>query len=196
MASIALISQFYAPEPCAAANRVGAMARALCDAGHSVRVYTGMPSFPEGVVAAEYRGRDHVVEADGPVTVERVATYAAGASAPGNRILNWLSVAAGIAVRIATVRDRYDLVIVSSPPITLALPALVAAFAHVAPLVVDVRDVFPDVAVKMGAWKADSALVRSPTASSPGAGGLKPWPAPSRSERSTCVLRSLTGVGR
>ena len=47
---------------------------------------------------------------------------------------------------------------VSSPPITLALPALLGAFAHVAPLVVNVRDVFPDVAVKIGAWKADSPV--------------------------------------
>ena len=160
MGSIALVTQFYAPEPCAAANRVGAMARALSAAGHSVHVYTGMPSFPEGVIAPAYRGKRHVVEADGAVTVERVLTYAAGASAPGNRILNWLSVAAGIALRIAAVRERYDLVIVSSPPITLAVPALIASFAHVAPLVVDVRDVFPDVAVKMGAWEADSALAR------------------------------------
>jgi glycosyltransferase involved in cell wall biosynthesis len=156
---IAIVSQFFAPEPCAAANRVGAMAQALAAAGHEVRVYTGMPSFPLGIVQETYRGRFHALEHHGDVTVERVWTYA-GRALPGGRILNWLSVAAGIAVQIAAVRERYDLVIVSSPPITLALPALLGAFAHGAPLVVDVRDVFPDVAVKMGAWKADSMLAR------------------------------------
>jgi glycosyltransferase involved in cell wall biosynthesis len=161
VARIAIVSQFYAPEPCAAANRIVAMAAAFAQAGHEVRVYTAMPSFPEGIVAAPYRGLKHVVEADGAVTVERVWTYAASPALPGNRILNWLSVALGIARRIVAVRERYDAIVVSSPPITLALPALAAAFAHAAPLVVDVRDVFPDVAVKMGAWKAESPVARA-----------------------------------
>jgi glycosyltransferase involved in cell wall biosynthesis len=158
---VALISQFYAPEPVAAANRVGAMARALADAGHEVRVYTGMPSFPDGVVAEAYRGRGHAVEADGPVTVERVWTYASSTALPGNRVFNWLSVALGIARRIAARRERFDLVLVSSPPVSLALPALLAAFAHVAPLVVDVRDVWPEIAVAMGSWKKGSRLARA-----------------------------------
>ncbi len=161
MSRVAIVSQFYAPEPCAAANRIGAMAAAFAEAGHEVRVYTALPSFPDGVVAPPYRGRGHLVEADGPVAVERVWTYAGAPALPGNRILNWLSVALGIARRLVARRARYDLIVVSSPPITLALPALLGAFAHRAPLVVDVRDVFPDVAVKMGAWKPGSPLARA-----------------------------------
>ena len=156
---VAVISQFYPPEPLAAANRISAMARALADAGDEVRVYTGMPSFPDGVIPEAYRGRRHVVESDGRVVVERVWTYASAAS-PLNRILNWLSVAAGIARRIVAVRERFDVIVVSSPPITLALPAFAAATAHGAPLVVDIRDVFPDVAIKIGAWKAGSPVAR------------------------------------
>lgn len=158
MARIAVISQFYPPEPCAAANRVAAMAAAFADAGHEVRVYTGFPSFPDGVIAEPYRGRTHLLEKDGAVTVERVWTHAGAPAMPGNRLLNWLSVALGIAGRIVATRERYELVVVSSPPITLGLPALLGAFAHIAPLVVDIRDVFPDVAIKMGAWRADSPI--------------------------------------
>ena len=161
MRRIAIITQFYPPEPCAAANRVAALARALAADGDAVTVFTGMPSFPDGVVAVSHRGRLTATERDGAVTVERLPTYAGGPAVPGNRILNWLSVAAAIAVRVTAVRERFDLIIVSSPPITLALPALAAATAHVAPLLVDVRDVFPDVAIKMGAWKAGSLLART-----------------------------------
>jgi len=156
---VAILSQFYPPEPLAAANRISAMARAFAEAGDEVRVYTAMPSFPDGVIHAAYRGRRHVVERDGAVTVERVATYASAAS-PGNRILNWLSVAFGIALRVVAVRERFDAIVVSSPPITLALPALAGAAAHRCRLIVDVRDVFPDVAVKIGAWKPDSPVAR------------------------------------
>jgi glycosyltransferase involved in cell wall biosynthesis len=137
------------------------MARAFAAAGHQVRVYTGMPNFPAGVIDEAYRGRAHAVESDGPVVVERVRTWAPGPSVPGSRVAVWGSTALGIARRIVAVRERFDLVVVSSPPITLALPALAAAFAHRAALVVDVRDVFPDVAIKMGAWKAGSPIAKA-----------------------------------
>ncbi|HEV2741203.1 MAG TPA: glycosyltransferase family 4 protein [Candidatus Elarobacter sp.] len=160
MSRIAIVSQFYAPEPCAAANRVAAMARAFAEAGHDVRVYTGMPSFPDGVIAEPYRGVRHVVEHDGAVAVERVWTYASATSLPGNRLMNWLSVALGIAMRLVAARARFDTIVVSSPPITLALPALLGAFAHRAPLVVDVRDVWPEIAVTMGSWQPRSRIAR------------------------------------
>ena len=156
---VAIISQFYPPEPLAAANRIAAMARAFARAGDDVRVYTAMPSFPDGVIPPAYRGRRHVVERDGGVTVERVWTYA-NAATPANRILNWLSVALGISRRIVAVRERYDAIVCVVPPITLALPALAAVPAHRARLFVDVRDVFPDVAIKIGAWKAGSPIAR------------------------------------
>lgn len=160
MSRIALVTQFAFPEPCAAANRVEAMAHALAQAGHDVVVYTGMPSFPDGVIAAGYRGKRHVVERNGAVTVERVATFASSARLPAVRLLNWASVALGITRRILPVRDKFDLVILTSPPVTLAVPALLAAFAHRAPLVVDVRDVWPEIAVAMGAWRRGSAVER------------------------------------
>jgi glycosyltransferase involved in cell wall biosynthesis len=58
-------------------------------------------------------------------------------------------------------RERYDVVIVSSPPITVTVPGLVGAARHRARLVVDVRDVFPDIAIAMGVWKADSFVART-----------------------------------
>ncbi|MBV9438502.1 MAG: glycosyltransferase family 4 protein [Candidatus Eremiobacteraeota bacterium] len=157
---VAVISQFYPPEPLAAANRISAMAHAFAGAGAAVHVYTAMPSFPDGDIPAGYRGRRHVVETDRDVTVERVWTYASAAS-PANRILNWISVALGIARRIVTVAEGYDVVVVSSPPITLALPALAASFAHRATLIVDVRDVFPEVAISLGVWRPGSAVARA-----------------------------------
>lgn len=158
---VALLTQFYPPEPLAAANRLSAMAKAFAAGGDDVHVFTALPSFPDGVIPAEYRGRTRRPErtADG-VSVERVATYAAAAT-PGSRILNWLSVSAGIAARVAAVRERFDVVIVSSPPITLAAAAFAAVTAHRAPLVVDVRDVWPEIALKIGEWRPGSPPARA-----------------------------------
>jgi glycosyltransferase involved in cell wall biosynthesis len=157
---VAVISQFYPPEPCAAANRVAAMTRAFAQGGAAVHVYTGMPSFPDGVIQPPFAKQRHAIQRDGAITIERVWTFAASSSFPANRALNWISVALGIAARIVAVRERYDLVVVSSPPITLALPALLGAFAHVAPLVADIRDVWPEVAIAVGSWRPQSVIAK------------------------------------
>src|ERR1700738_4233454 len=137
------------------------MASALARAGHEVVVYTGMPPFPDGVVAEGYQGKRHVVESDGPVRVERVWTYASATSQPGNRLVNRASVPLGSALRVVAPRERFDAIVVSSPPITLALPALLGAFAHRAPLIVDVRDLWPKSAMAMGSWRAGGRIARA-----------------------------------
>ncbi len=136
------------------------MVRALADAGHDVHVYTAMPSFPDGVIANGYRGQRSMIERAGRITVERVRTFASAAPLPAMRLFNWASVALGAARAIVAVRERFDVVIVTSPPVTLAVPALLGAFAHRAPLVVDVRDVWPEIAVAMGAWRRGSVVER------------------------------------
>lgn len=151
---ILVLSQFYPPEPCAAANRVSALAEALAERGHDVTILTGMPNFPAGRIEPGYAGALFRRERCGAVAVERVWTLVRG------RLATWASVAFGATVR-ALFSARYDAIVVSSPPITLALPALVAKLRHRAPLIVDVRDVFPDVAVEMGEWKRDGLLARS-----------------------------------
>lgn len=156
---IAVISQFYAPEPCAAANRVTALCEALRDAGHEVTVVTAFPTFPSNRLAPGDRGAVFRRERHDGIAVERVWTPVAPV-ARGARALTWAAVAVGATLRLLFTRRRYDVVVVSSPPITLALPALLAAARHRARLVVDVRDVFPEIGVTMGIWSEGSLIVR------------------------------------
>ncbi len=157
---IALLTQFFPPEPAAAANRMAAMSGALARAGNDVRVYTALPSFPDGRIFDGYPSGDGAIERHGPVSVERCRTYVGGLGRRGGRILHWLSVALDMTRRVVLARPGFDLIVVSSPPITLALPALAASFLRRTPLVVDIRDVFPDVAVQMGIWNAGSPVAR------------------------------------
>ncbi len=150
---VMIIAQFYKPESCAAANRVSALAAAFASAGNQVTVLTGMPSFPQGKVARAYRGRFFVAESDGPVNVKRVWTFASPGGRAVERALNWLSVAFGMLLYVILQRQAADLVVVSSPPITLIVPAIAAASRGRARLIADIRDVFPEVAVGMGTWR-------------------------------------------
>ncbi len=49
------ISQYYPPEACAPATRVDCFTREWVRAGAEVRVLTGFPNHPEGILHAEYR---------------------------------------------------------------------------------------------------------------------------------------------
>jgi glycosyltransferase involved in cell wall biosynthesis len=157
---VLVLTHFFPPEPCAAANRVFAMAQALDGAGFEVHIVTGVASFPTGSIRPDDRVVFPETKLLGRIALTRVWTYASTKLSGRNRILNWLSVAVSSSAYVLQPGRRYDLVIVSIPPISLALPAFVALMRHRAQLVVDVRDVFPDVAVKMGYWREGTPVVR------------------------------------
>ncbi len=158
--AILIFSQFYEPEPCAASNRVGSLARSLAKCGHRVTVLTGMPSFPNGAFHPAYAGMRRCENRDGNVRIERRrARLAKGRF--GGRFVYWVSLALTLSWTAIAEMTDVDTVIVSSPPITMAIPALLAAWRHRAKLIVDVRDVFPDMGLRLGLWKERGALVRA-----------------------------------
>ena len=157
---VLVITHFFPPEPCAAANRVAALTRGLDESGFDVHVVAAVASFPTGVIRhgdAVILPRTIVLDR---VTLTRVWTFASQKLSGRARVLNWLSVALSATAFVLSTGRRFDIVIVSLPPISLALPALIASVRYRAKLVVDVRDVFPDVAVKMGYWRRDAPIAR------------------------------------
>lgn len=57
-----------------------------------------------------------------------------------------------VAATVAVAREpRPDVVYATSPPLTMALPAFVASRRHRAPLVFEVRDLWPEAPIQMGA---------------------------------------------
>lgn len=156
---ILFVTHFYPPEPCAAATRVATFVAALADAGHDVTVVTNFPSFPCGRFSERGLPLVRVGESGRVRTVRLFSLLLSGI--PGKRMLHWASAAAAASVYALATREAYDVVIVSSPPLSVALAGLVAAWRHRAKLVVDVRDVFPDIAIAMGAWKRDGFLARA-----------------------------------
>lgn len=156
---IAIVSHFYPPEPCAAATRVASLEAALSAAGHEVTVITNFPSFPQGRYADGSGTQLLRIERAAGRHVVRLRSLLAR-RLPAKRLVHWVSSAVAAGVYLAMTRTAYDVVVVSMPPITLALPALLGAFRHRARLVVDVRDVFPDIAIAMGQWKPDGFAAR------------------------------------
>ena len=155
---VAVVTHFYPPEPGAGALRVRSLVDALAHDGHEVTVVTPFPSFPRGSFAERRRPMVRVEE-KGRVRIVRLFSVLVP-RLPGSRLVHWLSAALSSSVYLLASKERFDVVIISSPPISLALPGLLGAMRHRSRLVVDLRDVFPDLPVAMGAWKANSLAVR------------------------------------
>ncbi len=155
----AIFTHFFPPEACAAATRVQSLADALACAGHDVTVVTGFASFPFGRIPAADRFKPYERVRTGRIQVVRL--FSVLAHVPGSRFVHWTTSSLAATLYAALTRERYDVVIASMPPITLALPALAAARRHHAKLVVDIRDVFPDIAIAMGEWQRGGLLARA-----------------------------------
>lgn len=154
----AVLTHFFPPEACAAATRVESLADSLNDAGNDVTVIAPFASFPTGRLRPEDRFKVFERKRDGRRATVRLLSLVA--RVPGARLLHWIGSSFASTLYVIFTRERFDVIVTSTPPITLAMPALAAAWRHRAKLVVDVRDVYPDIAIAMGEWRRDGLLAR------------------------------------
>lgn len=157
---ILFLSQYFPPEPGAPAARVSELARCWVRAGHEVTVLTAMPNHPSGVVPAEYRGRALARESYDGVDVVRTWIYAAANAGRVRRSMAYASYAASAAAWGQLHTCKPDVVIATSPQLLCACAGRVAAAAHGAPFVFEVRDLWPESIVAVGALPAGHPVVR------------------------------------
>ena len=145
---ILYLHQFFITRAGAGGTRSYEFARRFVTGGHSVRMVTA--------------GRERRA-VDGIDVVGVRGGYADYVSATAvsypRRMLAFARFAVG--ATLAALRGpRPDVVYATSPPLTIALPALAAAVRWRAPLVVEVRDLWPEAAIQMGTMIATYGIVR------------------------------------
>jgi glycosyltransferase involved in cell wall biosynthesis len=155
---VLIVTQYFFPEPCAAAHRMESLARALRDRGMEVTVLAPMPSFPSGRIDAAYRGKLFLRDTRNGVAVVRLR-HLVGTTRHG-RYLAWLSFAALATLYATFCAKRCDVVVASSSPIAVAIPAIAVRVLRGARMVADVRDVFPDIGIQMGVWRENGCIAR------------------------------------
>jgi glycosyltransferase involved in cell wall biosynthesis len=160
---ILFLSQYFPPEPGAPAARVSELARSWVNAGHDVTVLTAMPNHPTGIVPPEYRGRALVREKVDGVEIVRTWVYAAANEGRVKRSLAYASYALSAALWGQLHTRRPDVVIATSPQLLCAVAGRAVAARHRAPFVFEVRDLWPESIVAVGALAADHPVVRALT---------------------------------
>jgi glycosyltransferase involved in cell wall biosynthesis len=143
---VLIAGQYFTPEVTACATRLHGFASGLARRGHQVEVVSEVPSHPEGVVAPGYGGKIIDRRAMDGFHVNYVWVWTTTSKATRPRILNYATYAMSAAIA-GTFRGSVDAIVASSPPLTVGTAGAALAMRHRAPWILDVRDLWPDVAV-------------------------------------------------
>jgi glycosyltransferase involved in cell wall biosynthesis len=137
-----ILTQYFSPETGAPQTRLSAFARELIRQGQCVEVVTAVPNYPRGRVFDGYRNRWNVCETIDGVRVHRTWVYAS-LGAGWKRAFSFASFAI---TSLWGLRKcvRPDWIFVESPPLTLVLPAILAARLWRVPVIMNVADLWPD----------------------------------------------------
>lgn len=145
---VTLLSQYFPPEIGATQSRMQAFAEYLSLRGHAVTVVCEFPNHPHGEMPPEYRGRILEDDRSNPYRVLRVWVLANPEKTQLTRMGFYLSYMA-MATAAAPLVGGSDVVLATTPPLFSGLAGLAISRLHRAPLVLDVRDLWPAAAVSL-----------------------------------------------
>jgi colanic acid biosynthesis glycosyl transferase WcaI len=159
---ILYVSHYFPPEMGAPAGRVAGLSREWARAGHEVHVLTGFPHHPTGIIPPEYRRafrRGFARERIDGYDVHRTWIFPAANRGKIRRSLNYASFMASATLVGALRMPRPDIVVATSPQLLCAVAGHFLAKRFGAPLVMEVRDLWPESLVAVGASRHSSPLV-------------------------------------
>ena len=154
---IGYLVQQFPPEVGAGPARVSELGARWLAAGASLTVVTAMPNRPEGRIHAAYRGKLFDRSDWQGIGVLRSWLYASPKPGFARTLLNNTTFMLTGAAYAATRLGPCDVLIASSPPFFPHLSGVAVAKLRGLPLVLEIRDLWPDYLVGMGVLKGRPA---------------------------------------
>ena len=154
---ILILSHYYVPEVNAPASRTSEHARLWAAAGHDVTVVTCAPNHPAGQVYPGYRNRLWSRERIDGVNVYRVWTFLAANEGVVRRTLNYVSFFVSATLALPRL-PRADVILTTSPQLFCGLAGLPARLFKRAPWVLEIRDLWPESILAVGAIRRGLAI--------------------------------------
>lgn len=153
-----LTDNFY-PETNAPAKRTLEHCKEWVNLDHEITVITGVPNFPKGKVFKGYKNRLYQSKKIDGILIKRVWTYIAPNEGFFFRILDYISFMV-TSFLCGLFTKKHDIVIATSPQFfTLISGYLISLFKRV-PLVLEIRDLWPESIVAVGAIKESSWIIK------------------------------------
>ena len=153
-----VITPHFTPDTAPTGVVVTALVEEWCRLGHHAHVVTALPWYQEHRVADGWTGRLARHGQHGTATVTRLHPFPVRKDHTGRRAAAFGAFTVLAAVTAAATRGPFDVVVAVSPPITLAFAARLAALFHGCPMVLNVQDVFPDVAITVGTLSSRQSI--------------------------------------
>ena len=142
MKKILLLAQNYYPEIGSAANRITNMANELESLGHEVTILTMEPAYPNRNL---YRDSRYWEQDNPPHQVIRLKMRTRKYSHNlYNRLLLYTEMMYKFIRTVRKLRPQYDYILASTPAIFVGMAGVVAKKRLNCPLILDVRDLWPD----------------------------------------------------
>jgi glycosyltransferase involved in cell wall biosynthesis len=154
---VLLITQYFPPDITAASFRMGDLCQSLASEGYKVTVVT---SYPHRVLVREESAHAHEVAG---IAIHRTKVLAIGRGGVVRYVAHYLSYAIStifVGLLLWLKGTRPDVVVSTSPPLFAGLAGLVLSRLFKRPLVLDVRDLWPESAVSAGQLREGGAAFR------------------------------------
>ncbi len=158
---ILLIHQYFQEKDDPGGLRWNAMTRLWAEAGHKITVIAGMTHYTIGKKHPRY-GNSYTFTEEFDHNIKVIRTHVSNAYNDNfrGRLRAYFSfVWSGTYGGLFKARDTYDLIIVSSPPLSVGINALILSFFKRKPFVLEVRDLWPESAIDTGVL-TNKAMIR------------------------------------
>jgi len=149
---ILIITQHFPPEK-GAVRRLFEFARYFVKQGHQVSVLTAVPNYPDGIVPEKYRGHFFYRENIDGVDICRSYVLPASNKNPGKRMIGFIIFLITAVINSFKLKEKYDVVVASSPPVTTPVLGLIISKIKRCRLVVEIRDPQPESSEEFGNLK-------------------------------------------
>ena len=154
---ILFLTDNFPPETNAPATRTWEHVRVWAAKGHDVTVITTAPNFPKGKVFDGYRNAWRSVENTNGIRIVRVKTYISANAGTLKRMIDYISFMVS-AMFFGLFEKRPDLIVATSPQFFTACAGFGLSILRWRPWVFELRDLWPDSIIAVGAMKPSLAL--------------------------------------
>lgn len=148
---VLVLCPHFEPDTAPTGTVMTEIVRQLAAQGHELDLITSLPWYRHHEVEPEWRRRLWRTERTGWGSITRVHPFPTDKTNISARAVGFAGFTGLVGLLALFRRRRPDVVFVMSPPLTLGLPGWVVARLRRAAFVFNVQDIFPDVAVEVGA---------------------------------------------
>jgi colanic acid biosynthesis glycosyl transferase WcaI len=148
----------FAPDVAPTGDVITRIVAELAERGHQAHVVTSLPWYRHHGVEPGWEGRLVRREETAWGSISRVHPFPTDKTNIPARALAFGGFTALVTAVAAGDRGTFDGVLAMSPPLTIGLSGWLAAARHRVPMVFNIQDVFPDVAIELGVLKSPTVI--------------------------------------